>query len=91
MFRAAEAQGYPLSAPRSVTRKLANRERAEREAEDAWNGLSRRGKAVTVSLARLLQHDARRTLPLELVPLSAEAGLPKRTAQRGIDDAELPV
>lgn len=90
MFRAAEDQGYPLSAPRSVTRKLAKLEQAEREAEDAWNGLSKRGKAVAVSLGVLLHHDARRSLPLELDPLAAEAGLPKRTAQRGIDDAALP-
>jgi hypothetical protein len=87
MFRAAEDDGYNLSAPRSVTRKLAKLEQAEREVEDAWNGLSKRGKAVAVSLGVLLNHDASRNLPVELTALVAATGLSKSSVQRGIDDA----
>ena len=87
MYRAATADGYDLSAPRSVTRKIADRERAKREVEDAWSALSRRGKAVGVSLGVLLNHDASRNLPVELDKIVAATGWSKSSVQRGIDDA----
>jgi hypothetical protein len=87
MVYAAKADGYDLSAPRSVTRKIADRERAEREVEDAWSALSRRGKAVAASLGVLLDHDASRNFPVELDKIAAATGWSKSSVQRGIDDA----